>query len=79
MSFSCAFIKRTQESLEFLKYSEDVKNLLALVLPIFYDTITRKKFYALILAIKDILVFLIFYGIIIASFSTIAIQFIELP
>ena len=48
-------------------------------LPIFYDSITRKNFYALIAAYKDILVFLSFYAIIIVSFALVSNQMIDVP
>ena len=46
------------------------------VLPIFYDTITRRLFEALVGCYKDIAVFLAFYSIIIIAFAVVANQVI---
>lgn len=54
-------------------------SILRAFLPIFYDSITRKNFYALIAAYKDILVFLSFYAIIIISFALVSNQMIDVP
>jgi hypothetical protein len=49
------------------------------LLPILYDSVTRKNFYALALAYKDILVFLVFYTFVILGFALVSNQIIQLP
>jgi hypothetical protein len=49
------------------------------LLPIFYDAITRKNFYALIAAYKDILVYISFYACVIVGFAFVGNQIIDLP
>ena len=46
------------------------------MLPIFYDTTTRKAFEALISSSKDILVFIAFYALVIVGFAMVANQVI---
>ena len=52
------------------------KVLYILVLPIFYDALTRKNFYAFASASKDIIVFLVFYALVIIGFAIVGNQFI---
>ena len=49
------------------------------MLPIFYDTTTRKSFEALVGCYKDIAVYIAFYSLIIVIFAVIANQVIEIP
>jgi hypothetical protein len=73
--FLCFYSVETRPVRPF-KILRGCKILCILVLPIFYDALTRKNFYAFVAAAKDIFVFLAFYALIIMAFAIVGNQLI---